>query len=92
MLLFQFDEVMKTTMTHFGRGRRYPERLVTLSPMMTASRHWNRYCELMKEWAFNVLNENPLDESFPWMQNNARARADAAPEDRVPAHGNFQSV
>jgi len=66
VFLFQFDEVIEddddALWVVVGD---LPSAYVIVEPGDDGITALERYCELMEDWAFNVLKGNSLDESFP---------------------------
>jgi hypothetical protein len=67
VFLFQFDEVIDDTEDDalWIIVGDLPSAYVIVEPGDDGDAALRRYCELMEDWAFNVLKGNSLDESFP---------------------------
>jgi hypothetical protein len=66
VFLFQFDEVIEddddALWVVVGD---LPSAYVIVEPDDDGRAALSRYCEMMEDWAFNVLKGNSLEESFP---------------------------
>lgn len=66
VFLFQFDEVIEddddALWVVVGD---LPSAYVIVEPGDDGISALERYCELMEDWAFNVLKDNSIEESFP---------------------------
>jgi hypothetical protein len=80
VFLFQFDEPIEGSDSDDALWvvvGDLPSAYVFVEPDDDGSVALNRYCDMMEDWAFNVLKGNPLDECFPVAAEATEENAEA---------------